>query len=520
MKIVSVEEMRALEARSEAAGVSTEELMQRAGLAVAREVRRLLGGTAGARIAVLVGPGNNGGDGLVAARHLADWRARVQVYLLAPRAPEDANLAAVDERGVLVQEGVGDLQTYLGAADTVLDAVLGTGRSRPLGGAFKEAFEVVRRERARRPTLKTVALDIPSGLDADSGAVDPAAFPADVTITLGFPKQGLYRGAGPAAAGRVAVVDIGIPGEDAGAVSLELMTAEGVRSILPRRPADANKGTFGRALVVAGSGSFIGAAVLTCRGALRAGAGLVTLAAPAPLVAMVAGSLVEATYIPLRATPSGAIAKEAAEELRTRLDEYDAVAVGCGLGQEAETRAFLEGLLLGGGQGPALREGVPVVLDADALNILASMDGWWKRLQARGVLTPHPGEMARLAKESIAEVQDDRVASTRKEARTWNQTVVLKGAHTVVARPDGLTRISPFAVPALASGGTGDVLTGIIAGLMAQGVEPFNAATAGVYLHGRAGERFTELHGDTGLIASDLPALLPDVIRELRGPSP
>lgn len=490
MKIVSVDEMRALEARCESVGISTEALMERAGLAVAREIRTLLRGTADRQIVVLIGPGNNGGDGLVAARHLVDWGANVSVW----------------------RSSEGTIGPDITRAELILDAVLGTGRSRPLGGAIKEAFDTVRTAKAHRPSFKTAALDIPTGLDADTGAVDPSTFPADVTITLGFPKQGLYRGAGPSVAGRIITVDIGIPEAYAGAISLELMTPAMVRPLLPRRPMDANKGTFGKVLVIAGSGNFIGAAVLACRGALRAGAGLVTLAAPAPLVKMVAGSLVEATYVPLPATSTGAIAASAAKEVLPRLGEYDAVAVGCGLGQEAETGAFLKALLSGGGQAPALR----VVLDADALNLLSGMGDWWSRLKARAVLTPHPGEMARLVKASVKEVQQDRVQAGQQAAKGWGQTVVLKGAHTVVARPDGLTRISPFAVPALATGGTGDVLTGVIAGLMAQGIEPFDAATAGVYLHGKSGERFMELHGESGLIASDLPALLPGLFQELR----
>lgn len=485
MKIVSVEEMRALEARSEQAGVSTAELMERAGLAVALEVRRLLEGVAGRRVVVLVGPGNNGGDGLVAARHLTAWGAEVTLW----------------------RSSEGSLGPDIARAELILDAVLGTGRSRPLGGAIKEALDTVRAAKARRPALKTVALDIPTGLDADTGAVDPSTFPTGVTITLGFPKQGLYRGAGPAVAGRVITVDIGIPEEYTSDISLELMTPAMVRGQLPRRPLDANKGTFGKVLVIAGSGNFIGAAVLACRGALRAGAGLVTLAAPAPLIGMVAGSLIEPTYLPLPATASGAIAASGAQEVLPRLGEYDAVAIGCGLGQDGETARFLKEVLA------TVR--TPITLDADALNLLAGMGEWWRGLDVPAVLTPHPGEMARLVKASVKEVQGDRVQTARNAAKAWGQTVVLKGAHTAVAQPNGLTRLSPFAVPALATGGTGDVLTGIIAGLMAQGVGPFDAATAGVYLHGRAGERFTELHGGSGLIASDLPGLLPDVFQEL-----
>jgi ADP-dependent NAD(P)H-hydrate dehydratase / NAD(P)H-hydrate epimerase len=414
-----------------------------------------------------------------------DWGANISVW----RSSDGTPLSGLDN------------------ADLILDAVLGTGRSRPLAGPIKETLDRVRDAKARRPGLQTVALDMPTGLDADTGALDPSVFPADVTVTLGFPKQGLYRGGGPSASGRIITVDIGIPNGYADGIDLELMTPAMVRPLLPRRPMDANKGTFGKVLIIAGSGNFIGAAVLACRGALRAGAGLVTLAAPARLVEMVAGSLVEPTYLPLPATATGAIAASAANDVLPRLGEFNAVAIGCGLGQDPETAAFLDKLL---------ELSQPIVIDADALNLLAGMGDWWTGLKTQAVLTPHPGEMARLLNTTIQQVQEDRIETARKASKAWGQTAVLKGAHTVVARPDGLTRVSPFAVPALATGGTGDVLTGIIAGLMAQGVEPFEAATSGVYLHGRAGQRFTELHSESGLIASDLPGLLPDLFQELQ----
>jgi len=398
----------------------------------------------------------------------------------------------------------------LATADLVLDAVLGTGRSRPLAGLMKDVLDAVNTEKRRRPALRTVALDIPTGIDADTGALDPSAFQADLTVTLGYPKRGLFQSPGGEAAGEVRIVDIGIPagiGED---LPLELITPGLVRTELPPRPRDANKGTFGRVLVVAGSGNFIGAAVLACRGALRSGAGLVTLAAPAPLVRAVSGTLLEPIYIPLPATEAGHIATAAVKELGPRLGEFSAIAVGCGMGLDPETAGFLEELLLSDFTIPA-----PLVLDADALNILAMVPGWWQRLRGRAVLTPHPGEMGRLSGRPVAEVQRDRVGAAQEGADQWQQTVVLKGSYTVIAG-GGCTRISPFAVPALATGGTGDVLTGVIAGLLAQGATPLAAASSGVYVHGEAGRRFTDARGDSGLAASDLPGLIPDVLRDMR----
>ena len=523
MKIVTVAEMRDLERQTAERGIPSFALMERAGAAVARAVRRSQHGVAGRKIAVLVGPGNNGGDGLVAARYLADWGARVSVHLLAPRSREDTNYAAVLQRDIRISEaGSQDfltaVQASLARADIVLDAILGTGRSRPLEGVFQDVLVAVGQAMAERPGLQLVALDLPTGLDADSGAVDPLCLSETETITLGFPKYGLFRFPGAARVGRLAIVDIGIPPELAEGIPVELMTAGLVAGVLPRRPFDANKGTFGRVLVVAGSGNYIGAATLACRGAYRAGAGLVTLAAPRTVVNAVAGSLAETTYLPLSETSTGAIARGAVQELEEQLQRYDVLLMGCGLGQHPETQAFVADLLLGGPPLPSR-----VLLDADALNALAGGPSWWGRLGQEAVLTPHPGEMARLLGSTVAQVQEERLALARKAAEEWGQVVILKGAFTVVAAPTGVARVSPFANPVLASAGTGDVLAGITAGLMAQSPgATYDAATAGVFLHGLTGERFARERGDAGLVASDLLAVLPGVLREVKqaGTSP
>ena len=224
-----------------------------------------------------------------------------------------------------------------------------------------------------------------------------------------------------------------------------------------------------------------------------------------------AGALAEATYLPLPATDTGDIARTAAAEVATALPQYDALLVGCGLGLHPETRAFVEALLLDDLPLPER-----VVIDADALNTLAALPHWWQRLPTQAVLTPHPGELGRLLERSVAEVQADRIVTAQNAAHAWNKYIALKGAYTVIAAPDRKARVSPFANPALASAGTGDVLAGIIAGLLAQGATPYDAAAAGVFLHAAAGERWVSAHGDAGLAASDLPTLLPDVMRAIR----
>ncbi len=516
MKLVTVGEMQELERRAEAAGVPTTQLMENAGLAFARSVRASLGGAADRHIVALIGSGNNGGDGLVAARHLADWGAAVTLFLTAPRRADDRNYRAVQDRVLpvyeLAQPAFFDvLAETLASADAVLDAVLGTGRARPIASPLKDVLTTVRRAADRRKAMQIIALDLPTGLDADTGAADPATLNADRTVTLGYPKRGLTAFPGAGYTGALEVVDIGIPPGLDEAVPVDFLTLDDVRRWLPNRPAQANKGTFGRALVVAGSGNYIGAAVLACRGALRAGAGLVTLAAPQPLIRTVAGALAEATYLPLPATDTGDIARTAAAEVAAALPQYDALLVGCGLGLHPETRAFVEALLLDDLPLPER-----VVIDADALNTLAALPHWWQRLPTQAVLTPHPGELGRLLERSVAEVQADRIVTAQNAAHAWDKYIALKGAYTVIAAPDRKARVSPFANPALASAGTGDVLAGIIAGLLAQGATPYDAAAAGVFLHAAAGERWVRAHGDAGLAASDLPTLLPDVMRAIR----
>jgi NAD(P)H-hydrate epimerase len=293
----------------------------------------------------------------------------------------------------------------------------------------------------------------------------------------------------------------------------ELMTARWARPALPGRPPGANKGTFGKALVVAGSPRYVGAAYLACMGSLRAGAGLTTLACASTIYPILAAKLTEATFEPLP-DEEGYLSAEAAHSVGQALSQtYNSLLVGPGLGQEGYVRAFMRSLL------PLLKGGSlrGVVIDADGLNNLSKLEGWWKELAAPTVITPHPGELSRLTGLPVEEIQSDRLAVARGYAGEWGVTVVLKGANTVVAAPDGRARLSPFANPGLASGGTGDVLAGAIAGLIAQGMEPYEAACLGVYLHGLAGERVREELGSAGMVASDLLVALPRAIKELRG---
>jgi NAD(P)H-hydrate epimerase len=503
--------MRRLDDRAVAAGTTTAALMEKAGLGTARGIKAFLCGVVGKRILVLVGPGNNGGDGLVAARHLHSWGARVHLLLLSPRSNEDINFTLLRQQGVPFAgpgpEALSSLAGLLARADAVVDAVLGTAKARPLQGAFRETLLAVGRARLNSPKMRVIAVDLPSGLDADTGTSDPAALQADLTLTLGLPKRGLYSSSGAELVGRVEVADIGLP--PAADVDTELLTSGWAAAVLPNRPLSSHKGTYGRLLVVAGSNRYIGAAYLACMGACRVGAGLVTVACPASLHPVLAAKLTETTHLPLPKGPTGHLSAAAAGPLAEEMPAYGPVLIGCGIGQHPETIGLIQSLL------PRLN-GKPSVWDADGLNNLVSIPSWPQLLPSETVLTPHPAEMGRLSGLTVEDIQKNRIEVCRDMARRWQKVVVLKGAHTVVASPQGQVRLSPFANPCLASAGTGDVLAGAVAGLLTQGMTAFDSASLGVYLHGMAGEIVRTRLGEAGTLASDLLLALPEAIKKLR----
>ena len=520
LKIVTAAQMVALEQASERQGVSTDRLMENAGLAVAEAVRARLGGVAGAKVLVLVGSGNNGADGLVAARHLRRWGAQAIVYLATRRPKPDPKMELALEYGVAVFSSANDpqlaeLENHLHGCRLVLDAVLGTGRARPLEGPVKELARRINawRSKGKGRDHQVFALDLPTGLNPDTGQIDPNCLAADQTLALGFPKVGLLTFPGAGLVGELRVLDIGLPPdlESEGRIDLELLRPDWVGGHLPVRPLDSHKGTFGHALIVAGSRSYVGAAFLAAQAAVRAGAGLVTLATPESVYPIAAGKLTEVIHLPLPEDQEGLVRPEAAGLIHSNLSRYDALAVGCGLGHSKGTRQFMERLVLDQPQLP-----IPLVIDADGLNNLSQLERWWERLAGTTVLTPHPGEMATLVGTPTSEIQRDRIGAAREWANCWKVGLVLKGAHTVVAHSDQAVRVSPFANPGLASGGTGDVLTGIIAGLMAQGLSADLAASCGVYLHGQSGAWAALDLGEAGFTATDLVQRLPQTTGRLR----
>jgi ADP-dependent NAD(P)H-hydrate dehydratase / NAD(P)H-hydrate epimerase len=517
MKILTVSQMQKAEKDSARYNISTDQLMENAGLAVAKEVRNLSGNLQKQNILVLVGPGNNGGDGLVAARHLYDWGAdRVKVYICGKRLENDVHLVAIKKRNIHYRDSANDaslskLNEWLSESTVVLDAIFGTGKSRSLSGIYAQVLAGLNEAKKQRPDLKIIALDLPSGLNADTGSVDPVTPFADNTITLGFPKIGLFNLPGAERAGRITTVDIGIPPELVDHVNTELLTDKWIKTVLPRRSLVSHKGTYGKVLALVGSINYLGAAFLACSGTIRVGAGLTTLAIIKSLQPVVAAKLTEVTYLPLPESAPGVLAAESVNLLKSEIPQYDVLLMGCGLGQSTPVADLLENLICK----PQV-ELPPVVLDADGLNILSNITGWETCFMADAIFTPHAGEMARLTGQPIETIQSERIASARTAAAQWHKTVVLKGAYTVIAAPDGRVRVSPFANAGLASAGTGDVLAGAIAGMAAQGLNLFDAATCGVYLHGLAAEIVKNEIGDAGMLASDMLPVLPLAIRHLK----
>jgi len=533
-KVVSVERMRQIERSSDSAGHSYAQMMEHAGWSVAQLIVEQFAPVEGKQVLVLAGSGNNGGDGLVTAEHLAQAGMQVAVYLTKERAADDPHLAKLRERGILIAAADQDqrsrvLRLQVGRAQLIVDAVLGTGFQLPLQGAAKEVLKVVQNslgQRADRPVI--IAVDCPSGLDCDTGAVAEETIAADLTVTLAAAKPGLLRFPGAGFTGRLVVADIGLPADQPFLtdIQVELASPVEVRPLLPARPRDSHKGTFGRALIVAGSASYPGAALLAARSAYLVGAGLVSLAVPALLQELIAGSLPEATWV-LLPDESGAITPAAIEQLLPEWGKTQAVLIGPGLGLATATREFIAELLArpsksNASPASALKPSAdqwlpPCVVDADGLKHLSSLTNWPGSLPAGTVLTPHPGEMSLLTGRPKAEIQAARLEVAQAWARQWGQIVVLKGAHTIVAEPGGRATILPFATPALARAGTGDVLAGAIVGLRAQGVPAFSAAVLGGYLHGRAGElAAANLGTSISVLASDVADAIPQALAELQ----
>ncbi|OGW50366.1 MAG: hypothetical protein A2078_12860 [Nitrospirae bacterium GWC2_57_9] len=510
MKIATAQEMKNIDRRAiRQFGIPGPVLMENAAAGIMVEMERFFDGLGGSRVAIVCGKGNNGGDGLALARRLSIRGVPVRVALLAPFSAVEGeakvNLSILRKMDVDIVQNASQetLAAILSWCDIVVDALLGVGLSSPLKGLYARAVDMINASGS-----PVVAVDIPTGIDADTGAVMGRAVKADLTVTMALLKRGLLLHPGADFVGAVRVVDIGIPAEvvDQEKIAASFLTRGSAWGLLQPRAADAHKGTFGHLLVVAGSLGKAGAAVMAARSALRSGAGLVSVATPNSQVAIVQQQIVEAMCIPSAESIDGTLGIGAETELLKQASRMTACAIGPGLSTHYETVTTVRNMVQ--------HMSLPLVIDADGLNALAGSLDLLKKLKAPVVLTPHPGEMARLLGVSTADVQKDRIDVASGFAAKYKVTVVLKGAGTVVASPDGSIFINSTGNPGMATGGTGDVLTGMIGSFLAQGYTAPQAACLGVYLHGFAGDIVAREKGEPGMIAGDLIEKIPQAIKE------
>jgi len=515
MKIVTGTEMQTLDRRTIIeAHVPSTVLMERAGEGIVRHLEELCGTARGKTITILCGKGNNGGDGFVVARLLHRRHARIHVLLLTPITDLSRDTAAMYRRFIRVAgraaivrfRSADQARPLFATSDILVDALLGTGLSSVVTGTYREAIELI--NSAGKPVI---AVDIPSGLHADTGAILGRAIRATLTITCGLPKLGLYVGAGIDHAGMIRIVDIGIPPAYVDAIESRtlLLTSDSAFRSLPERVPSAHKGTFGHAGIIAGSVGKTGAAALAALAALRVGAGLVTIATPSSVNDVLEAKLLEAMTMPLPETKARTLARSGLDRVLAFIQARTAIAIGPGLSTHHETVELVQSLMK--------HLDRPSVLDADALNALTGRASLLTECKTPPILTPHPGEMARLEVDATTQsVNADRIGTARRFAQERGAFVVLKGARTVIARPDGLVAICPTGNPGMATAGTGDVLTGMIVGLLAQGVPAWDAACAATYFHGLAGDLAAQRLGQPGMLASDLIAQIPYALQRTK----
>lgn len=512
MKAVTGEEMKEIDRRAiEEFGIPGAVLMENAGRGAAEVIEEFLYESGIEKVLIIAGKGNNGGDGFVAARHLANRDAACEVCLIGKKTDvkgdAKTNLDIADKMGIEIREVTDErkiLAEAINRAGLIVDALFGTGLSKEVGGFYREVIEAI-----NGSGLPVISLDIPSGLDSSAGRPLGIAVEADMTVTFCLPKVGSLVYPGADYAGELVLADIGAPYPllENNEIMTSLIRREDVEGILTPRKADSHKGVYGHLLVVAGSRGKTGAAVMTAQGAMRSGAGLATVAAPSGINDILENNLIEVMTEPVISGIGDFLDKTSLTQLLELVKNKDVVVLGPGLSREPETGELLRELI------PALS--IPVVLDADALWHLANFKETLKSTKVPFILTPHPGEMGRLADVRSKDVQSDRIGISRGFAKEYGCYLILKGARTLVATPEGEVFINTTGNPGMATAGTGDVLCGIVGALLCQGYSPLEASVAGIFIHGEAGDRVAAKKGEVGLIATDIIGELPYVFREM-----
>ncbi len=512
MKIVTAQEMKNIDRRAvKDFGIPGPVLMENAASSVMSEMEKYFGCLDGVRIGIICGKGNNGGDGLALARRLRIRGVTVRVALLAPfsavSGEAKVNLSILRKMDVEIQQSAssGFITDFISWADILVDAILGVGLASPLKGVFAHTVNSINAAGKR-----VVSIDIPTGIDSDTGKILGVAIRTDLTVTMALLKRGLVLYPGADFAGTVRVADIGIPSEavEREELSVSLLDRASARMTVTRRKPDAHKGDYGHLMVIAGSPGKAGAAVMTAKSSLRTGAGLVSVATPNNLVPIIQSQIFEAMCIPAAESMEGTLGIASEEELLRSVDAMSAVAIGPGLSTHFESAQLVRNIF------PRIR--LPLVIDADGLNAFVGHRTLLKEAKAPVILTPHPGEMGRLLSLSAADVQKNRINIAARFAKEYNVVLVLKGAGTVIATPQGEIFINSSGNPGMATGGTGDVLTGMIGGFLAQGLPAMQAACLGVYLHGLAGDIAARELGEASLIAGDVIEKIPQAMKEIQ----
>jgi len=535
MRAIKSDEMKKLEEYAIDIGIPSRVLMENAGESVASTIISLI--KRAKRAVLVIGKGNNGGDGLVTARYLFKNGIKIDVFLVSQNSGLSsdckANLDILEKMGIScpVLKDKNDLETLKDAiikCDVLVDAIYGTGFKGKIDSITSDIIDVINDSKSKvkgKMQYQTVSIDCPSGADISTGEVSSPCVQADITVTFEYYKEGLLRYPASRHAGKIIVTDIGIPRPNPvdreplwkkeriinkeKMEGIEVTDAQFVASVIPARRVDAHKGSCGKALIISGSPGMCGAAALCGQSALRVGAGLVVIGVPESIVNFVDSMSIETITWGLPETDDGTLSPKALEEILTRINEFDVIAIGPGLSANKGISELVEGLL------SSDKIAIPVILDADALNSIDDVTILKRRKVKNVNITPHPGEMSRLIKKSIEEIQENRIKAASELAVDTGVNVVLKGAYTVVASPDGRLFINPTGSPAMASAGVGDVLTGALAGLMAQGIDALDALVAGVYIHGMCGNVVAGIKGERGIVASDLLDSLPFVISSI-----